>query len=123
MIDGNNCPECDGDLGESRQFNLMFKTFMGPLENDSAVVYLRPETAQAMFVNFDNVHTTSRKKYLLESLKQVRASVMKSRHEISLSDRVNSNKWKSSSSVIPINLSSGTNTGVTDACSGTRTWD
>ena len=62
LIDGNNCPECDGDLGESRQFNLMFKTFMGPLENDSAVVYLRPETAQAMFVNFDNVHTTSRKK-------------------------------------------------------------
>ena len=62
LIDGNNCPECDGDLGESRQFNLMFKTFMGPLENDSAVVYLRPETAQAMFVNFDNVQTTSRKK-------------------------------------------------------------
>ena len=56
------CPECGGTLGDSRQFNLMFKTFMGPLENTSSVVYMRPETAQAMFVNFDNVLTTSRKK-------------------------------------------------------------
>ena len=56
------CPECGGTLGDSRQFNLMFKTFMGPLENTSSVVYMRPETAQAMFVNFDNVQTTSRKK-------------------------------------------------------------
>src|SRR5438128_10308219 len=56
------CPECGGDLTEPRQFNLMFKTHMGPVEEDSAVVYLRPETAQGIFVNFKNVLQFSRKK-------------------------------------------------------------
>ena len=45
-----------------RQFNLMFKTHMGPVEEDAAVVYLRPETAQGIYVNFKNVQQTSRKK-------------------------------------------------------------
>ena len=54
--------ECEGELTEPRQFNLMFKTFMGPLQDDSAVVYLRPETAQGIFVNFKNVVDTSRMK-------------------------------------------------------------
>jgi glycyl-tRNA synthetase len=45
-----------------RQFNLMFKTFMGPVEEEAAVVYLRPETAQGIFVNFENVLNTTRKK-------------------------------------------------------------
>ncbi len=50
------CPECGkGELTPPRQFNLMFKTFMGPVEDDAAVTYLRPETAQGIFVNFDNV--------------------------------------------------------------------
>src|SRR5207247_11159204 len=40
------CPECGGELSEPRQFNLMFKTFMGPVEDDSAVVYLRPAPAR-----------------------------------------------------------------------------
>jgi glycyl-tRNA synthetase len=57
-----HCPECGGDLSEPRQFNLMFKTFMGPVEEDSAVVYLRPETAQGIFVNFKNVLQFSRKR-------------------------------------------------------------
>jgi len=56
------CPECGGPLTEPRQFNLMFKTFMGPVEDQAAVVYLRPETAQGIFVNFQNVHTVSRQK-------------------------------------------------------------
>jgi glycyl-tRNA synthetase len=56
------CPECGGDLSEPRQFNLMFKTHMGPVEEDSAVVYLRPETAQGIFVNFKNVLQFARKK-------------------------------------------------------------
>ena len=56
-------PQCKGAfLTEPRNFNLMFKTFMGPVEDASAVVYLRPETAQGIFVNFENVQTTSRKK-------------------------------------------------------------
>ncbi len=56
------CPECGGELTEARNFNLMFKTFMGPVEDQAAVVYLRPETAQGIFVNFANVLTTTRKK-------------------------------------------------------------
>ncbi len=47
--------ECGGELTEARQFNLMFKTFMGPVEDTASVVYLRPETAQGIFVNFQNV--------------------------------------------------------------------
>jgi glycyl-tRNA synthetase len=56
------CPACGGEITEPRQFNTMFKTFMGPVEDSNAVVYLRPETAQGMFVNFSNVLTTTRKK-------------------------------------------------------------
>jgi len=56
------CPACGGELSEPRQFNMMFKTFMGPVEDSTATIYLRPETAQGMFVNFQNVVTSSRKK-------------------------------------------------------------
>jgi glycyl-tRNA synthetase len=56
------CPECDGALTEARQFNLMFKTFLGPVEEDAAQVYLRPETAQGMFVNFQNVLNANRRR-------------------------------------------------------------
>jgi glycyl-tRNA synthetase len=61
-IDASACPDCGGPLTEPRMFNLMFKTFMGPVEDAANIVYLRPETAQAQFVNFDNVQTTTRKK-------------------------------------------------------------
>jgi glycyl-tRNA synthetase len=57
------CPECGkGELTQPRQFNLMFKTFMGPVEDDAAVTYLRPETAQGIFVNFENVLQSMRLK-------------------------------------------------------------
>lgn len=57
------CPNCGSkDLTEPRQFNLMFKTYMGPTEEAANVVYLRPETAQGHFVNYENIQTTSRKK-------------------------------------------------------------
>jgi glycyl-tRNA synthetase len=57
------CPGCGGtNLTEARQFNLMFKTVVGPVENDESIAYLRPETAQGIFVNFGNVLTTSRRK-------------------------------------------------------------
>ncbi len=58
----NKCPNCGGELTEPRQFNLMFKTFMGPVEEEANVVYLRPETAQGMFVNFANVVDSTRKR-------------------------------------------------------------
>ncbi len=56
------CPSCGGKLTEPRMFNLMFKTFMGPVEEEASVVYLRPETAQGIFVNFGNVLDTTRRK-------------------------------------------------------------
>jgi glycyl-tRNA synthetase len=58
----NKCPSCGGELTEERMFNTMFKTFVGPVEEDAAVVYLRPETAQGMFVNFQNAASTGRKR-------------------------------------------------------------
>ena len=54
-IEGDMCPECGGKLGESRQFNMMFKTQIGAMEDSSATSYLRPETAQGIFVNFKNI--------------------------------------------------------------------
>jgi glycyl-tRNA synthetase len=57
-----HCPECGGELSEPRQFNLMFETYMGPVRDDAATVYLRPETAQGIFVNFKNVLQFSRRK-------------------------------------------------------------
>ena len=62
QLETESCPNCDGELTEARWFNTMFKTFVGPVEDESAVAYLRPETAQGIFVNFRNVLTTSRKK-------------------------------------------------------------
>jgi glycyl-tRNA synthetase len=58
------CPNCGqrDTLTEARQFNLMFTTHVGPVEESASVAYLRPETAQGIFVNFDNVATTTRKK-------------------------------------------------------------
>src|SRR5213082_3648818 len=58
------CPACGmkGTLSAARQFNLMFKTFMGPVEDSAAVVYLRPETAQGIYVNFLNVQQSTRQK-------------------------------------------------------------
>ena len=56
------CPACGGELTPARQFNLMFKTFMGPVEDDASQVYLRPETAQGIYVNFGNVLGPSRQK-------------------------------------------------------------
>src|SRR4030067_2861128 len=59
-----NCPQCGnkGTFTDARKFNLMFKTFIGPVEDTSSVVYLRPETAQGIFVNFLNVQGSSRQK-------------------------------------------------------------
>ncbi len=58
------CPACGmkGTLGEARQFNLMFRTFMGPAEDSASVVYLRPETAQGTYVNFLNVQQSTRQR-------------------------------------------------------------
>jgi len=63
LPDPRKCLNCGGaDFTDSRHFNLMFKTHMGPVEDDASVTFLRPETAQGMFVDFATVQQTSRKK-------------------------------------------------------------
>jgi glycyl-tRNA synthetase len=64
LDDPHTCPHCGAhdSFTEARQFNLMFKTYAGPVEEDAAIAYLRPETAQGMFTNFANVVQTTRKK-------------------------------------------------------------
>jgi glycyl-tRNA synthetase len=64
LDDPEVCPNCGArhSFTEPRQFNLMFKTHAGPVENEGSVAYLRPETAQGMFLNFKNVLETARKK-------------------------------------------------------------
>jgi glycyl-tRNA synthetase len=56
------CPVCGGELSEPREFNLMFQTHMGPVVDEGSTIYLRPETAQGIFVNFKNVLQFSRKR-------------------------------------------------------------
>ncbi|MDD5633977.1 MAG: glycine--tRNA ligase [Candidatus Omnitrophica bacterium] len=61
-VKGDKCPECGGALLSPKSFNLMFKTQLGSVEGEAQEVYLRPETAQGIFVNFANILTTSRRK-------------------------------------------------------------
>ena len=61
-LDSELCPDCNGELTDPQNFNLMFRTFLGPMETSAHQVYLRPETAQGIFVNFQNVLTSSRKR-------------------------------------------------------------
>ncbi len=56
------CPNCGGELSEPRNFNLMFQTHMGPVQDEGSEIFLRPETAQGIFVNFKNVTQFARKK-------------------------------------------------------------
>ncbi len=62
LVGGEPCPKCGGELTPPRQFNLMFKTYVGALEDASSTAYLRPETAQGIFVNYKNVLDTTRVK-------------------------------------------------------------
>ncbi len=62
-LESDQCPNCGSkELTEPRSFNLMFQTHMGPVADEGSVVYLRPETAQGIFVNFENVQATQRLK-------------------------------------------------------------
>jgi glycyl-tRNA synthetase len=61
-VKGKQCPECEGELTEPRNFNLMFQTYIGPVQDESGLAYLRPETAQGIFVNFANAQQTMRRK-------------------------------------------------------------
>ena len=61
-LKAHKCPECGGELTDVRKFNLMFKTHIGPVEDDANVVYLRPETAQGIYVNYKNIIQSNRMK-------------------------------------------------------------
>jgi glycyl-tRNA synthetase len=61
-VTGKVCPECGGEITEPRQFNMMLKTHLGPIEDATSLTYLRPETAQGIFVNFKNVLDSMRRK-------------------------------------------------------------
>jgi glycyl-tRNA synthetase len=56
------CPECGGELTDTRKFNLMFKTHIGPAEDTASIIYLRPETAQGIYVNYKNIIQSNRMK-------------------------------------------------------------
>ena len=64
LEDPSLCPACgaEGSLTQPRQFNLMFKTYLGPVEDEASIAYLRPETAQGIFVDYELVRETTRKK-------------------------------------------------------------
>ncbi len=61
-IEKKICPECGGELTEMRKFNLMFKTHIGPTDDNSSLIYLRPETAQGIYVNYKNILQSNRLK-------------------------------------------------------------
>ncbi len=103
------CPTCGKhNFTDIRQFNLMFKTFQGVTEDAKNTVYLRPETAQGIFVNFKNVQRTSRKEESrLVSDRSVNPSVTRSHRVTSHSVPVSSSRWSWSSSVSRLQILSG----------------
>ena len=119
QLETDNCPECGGDFTEPRRFNLMFRTFMGPVEESSAEVFLRPETAQGIFVNFQNVQTATRKK-LPFGIAQIGKAF---RNEItpatSPSALANSSRWRLSSSSSRAPMRNGCNSGSKTVSTGT----
>ena len=115
------CPSCGKkDFTEIRQFNLMFKTFQGVTEDAKNTVYLRPETAQGIFVNFKNVQRTSRKKIPF-GIGQIGKSF---RNEItpgtftSHSAQGNLSRWNLNFSASRAPIWSGSSTGAVSAVTG-----
>ena len=87
------------DLTEPRQFNLMFETNIGPVQDENSAVYLRPETAQGIFVNFENVLRTMRAKILLVLLILANHLEMNSHRDNLFFAQENLSKWRSNFSV------------------------
>jgi len=119
------CPNCGakGSFTEARHFNLMFKTHVGPVEDDASVAYLRPETAQGIFVNFANVLTTSRMKPPF-GIAQIGKSF---RNEITPGNFIfrtrEFEQMEMSSSCRPTRPRAGSSTGAPNGSAGTRTWE
>ena len=122
LDDPNTCPSCGkhGTFTEARQFNLMFKTHAGPVEDSATVAYLRPETAQGMFVNFANVAADDAQEAAVRHRpgRQV-ASATRSRRRTGSSAPASSSRWRWSSSCRRPTARSGTSTGAPSASTGT----
>jgi glycyl-tRNA synthetase len=103
QVENEQCPTCGvtGQFTDPRNFNLMFKTFMGPVEDSTSVVYLRPETAQGIYVNFRNVLDSARQKVpfgIAQVGKAFRNEITPGNFTTSPSARASSSRWKCSSS-------------------------
>ena len=97
------CPNCGAkdSFTEARQFNLMFKTYVGPVEDDASVAYLRPETAQGIFVNFRTCRRRRARSRRSASPRSASRSATRSRRATSSSARASSSRWRWSSSSRP----------------------
>ena len=117
------CPDCGtkGQWTEPREFNMMLKTYLGPIETEEGLHYLRPETAQGIFVNFANVVTTARRKPPF-GIGQIGKSF---RNEITPGNFIfrtrEFEQMEMEFFVEPSTARSGTSTGSTPGCSGTPT--
>ncbi len=117
---GIKCPECGSqNLTDIRSFNLMFKTFQGVTEDAKSQIYLRPETAQGIFVNFSNIQRTTRKKLpFLGWRRSVRASATRLLPATLFSEFGNLSRWSWNFSANPVRIWSGLPTGANSAAIG-----
>ena len=122
QLSEERCPACGGELTDPRMFNLMFKTHMGPVEDAGSVVYLRPETAQGIFVNFGNVLTATRRK-LPFGIAQIGKAF---RNEITTGNFIFRTRefemMEIEYFVKPGRTRNGTSGGWMSVCVGTRAW-
>ena len=95
------CPVCGGELSEPRQFNLMFETFVGPVQDEANKAYLRPETAQGIFINFKNVLSSPARSRRSGSPRSASRSATRSPPATSSSGPSSSSRWRWSSSFPP----------------------
>lgn len=110
------CPNCGkSDFTDIRQFNLMFKTFQGVTEDSKSELYLRPETAQGIFVDFANIQRTTRKKFRSALVRSGNLSGTKLHRVTSSSVFGNLNRWNWNSSASQIPTSNGSSIGEATA--------
>ena len=112
------CPVCGGEF-RSRTFKLMFESLRDLTQTEENKAYLRPETAQGIFLNYKNVlDTYARQSALRHRDRSASRFATRSRRETSSSARASSSRWRWSSSAIRKTRPSGTTSGSTNACAG-----
>src|SRR5664280_431629 len=120
---GGVCPACGSTrFTEARAFNLMFKTHAGPIEDEGAVAYLRPETAQGMFINSPTCSRPRARGHPSGSPRWASRSATRSPRRTSASGPVSSSRWRWSTSSRPPRPSTGSSTGWTSGTAGISGW-